>query len=347
MMQTPRKKRNEGVALIIAMLIVVLLTVITVGYAYEMQVEASLVYNQMDELKSYLAAKSSISLGLSMLSADLLDPTAGVSDSMLDLWYVETHPDGLPFGLWQQMPSVDEGNNVPQEYLLKIEDEFGKFNINAIIDPQTLEPNERMVAILRNLFAQIGAEEDPTEAILDWIDQDTDGSFEDSYYSTLETPYVPKNRFMDSIEELLMVAGITPDLYFGNVEEDIPALYDLLTVHGHRRGLVNVNTARYELLRALGEECQIGDYAEGILAQRESAPYNDVSEIENQFNLNPPDDPNVPPPCKPPHTTLSQAFHVQGDGMVNGVVTRIDAYVWRDFEGQAERFRVLEWRVTR
>lgn len=348
-----RKQRDEGIALMIALLVIVLLTVIVVAFSYEMQVDASLVENQIDELESYLAAKSAISLGMALLAQDILDPSSDGTDSMLDAWYVETHPDNLPLGRWERMPVPDGAELKQQEYLLKIEDEFGKFNINALIDPLTLEPNQKMIDILANLFAQIGAPEDPTEAILDWIDQDEDGSFEASYYGGLEIPYLPKNGPMDSIEELLMIAGITPDVYFGSVEDNIPALYDLLTVHGNRLGNINVNTARYELLLAMGEATGNGGYADTIVARRESSPYIDTDSINDEIGSR--QTPDMTPQQvdemlarRPPHDTYSRAFHIQGDGMVNGVVTRIDAYVWRAPQGEGvEQYRIMEWRVTR
>jgi hypothetical protein len=66
------------------------------------------------------------------------------------------------------------------------------------------------------LMALPGMTEDIADAILDWIDEDDEPrefGAEVEYYSALG--YGPKNGPLDTIEELLLVRGITPDLLFG------------------------------------------------------------------------------------------------------------------------------------
>src|SRR5262249_41429140 len=56
-------------------------------------------------------------------------------------------------------------------------------------------------------------------SILDWMDADSDprpGGAEDEYYMALTPPYHCKNGPLDSLEELLFVKGVTPQLLFGN-----------------------------------------------------------------------------------------------------------------------------------
>ena len=65
-------KRNEGVALVLALLFVVLLTVIVVEFMYEMQVDATLIEHHTSNTVAYMASKSSIALSMSILAADLL-----------------------------------------------------------------------------------------------------------------------------------------------------------------------------------------------------------------------------------------------------------------------------------
>ena len=59
---------------------------------------------------------------------------------------------------------------------------------------------------------------DVADAILDWIDEDDEPreyGAEIEYYSSLDPPYSPRNGSIESIEELLLVRGVTPDLLFG------------------------------------------------------------------------------------------------------------------------------------
>jgi general secretion pathway protein K len=379
-----RRKNEEGIALLIALLMVVLLTVIVVEFAYEMQVEASLVQNQLDMVSSHLAAKSAVATGMALLTADLIDQQTGEAfDSHQDIWYLETHPygeegelqDPYAVGLYQQAPGGDG------EFMVVIEDEWGKLPVNALVSASAQAGfvggggggqfrddsgsgfntgaeggvNETLVEAMRSLFITVlGAEEDPTDAIIDWIDPDDQeyggSGAEQSYYDSLDRPYKCKNAPFDSIEELLLVRGVTPELFFGDEENGIPPLYKLITVHGNNRGRVNANTAPYETLLALEESGrgQWAGMADEIVQLRANSPFTSREDLQQRLTAWPRQDPQNPDPLpQPPLDVLSRTFHIQGDGFAQGVKTRVDAYVWRDLGEGLERYRILEWRVTR
>ncbi len=68
------------------------------------------------------------------------------------------------------------------------------------------------------LMALPGMTEETAESILDWIDEDEEmrpSGAEIEYYSTLPTPYSPPNGPLQSVDELLLVKGVTPTLLFG------------------------------------------------------------------------------------------------------------------------------------
>ena len=68
------------------------------------------------------------------------------------------------------------------------------------------------------LMALPGMTEDVADAILDWLDSDDEMrpfGAELEYYTTLPTPYSPANGPIKSVEELLLVRGVTPTLLFG------------------------------------------------------------------------------------------------------------------------------------
>lgn len=144
-----------------------------------------------------------------------------------------------------------------------------------------------------------GMTEDIADAILDWLDEDEEVrpfGAEAEYYSTLPTPYVPKNGPVLSVEELLLVRGVTPMLLFGadanrngvldgDEQQRFGATVDTagslgwaayLTVHGaeaskRRDGSfrVNVNQDDLELLyEELSGALENDDYATFIAAYR-------------------------------------------------------------------------------
>ncbi len=68
------------------------------------------------------------------------------------------------------------------------------------------------------LMALPGMTEEVADAILDWLDEDEESRLygaELDYYSSLPTPYEPANGPLQTVDELLLVKGVTPTLLFG------------------------------------------------------------------------------------------------------------------------------------
>src|SRR5207247_2554528 len=79
-------------------------------------------------------------------------------------------------------------------------------------DPTGKKLNDMLVK-LPNMTPDIAA------AIVDWVDADTQprqGGAENEYYSGLTPPYRTRNGPLDSIDELLLVRGVTPQLLYGS-----------------------------------------------------------------------------------------------------------------------------------
>jgi len=110
-------------------------------------------------------------------------------------------------------PNVDsEGNATGVRYGL--DDESTRLNLNVLlIADKTQAGNGRKL-----LMALPNMTEDVADAILDWLDPDDEQrelGAEVAYYSGLEPAYGPKNGPVDTVEELLLVRGVTPALLFG------------------------------------------------------------------------------------------------------------------------------------
>lgn len=356
-----KPRRDEGVALLLALLFIVLMTVLIVEYSYETEVDASIVTANISDFESLVAAKSGVAAGMSLLVTDILTPpgtqpgtggtpqagrtsSAGSStrgavsggaayDSLDEPWAY-----GVPF---------QEFNGAIMQ--CTIADEFGKLNINALLDRRG-EPNATLEEALRFLFNARGAVEDPVDAILDWIDPDDDPrplGAEYDYYQSLGTPYPCKNGPMASIQELLLVRGVTPEVFFGDPQLQQVPLTELLTVYGHRNGRVNVNTAQPELLVALGESLGMQGLAELVVQERELGPFVSNQDLVTRGVLPPQDDSGAGTRRARPFTVNSMAFRLQGNGISAGTRVRIEAYVWRDARSGSDGFRVLDWREVR
>lgn len=359
-----RIMERDGVALMLALLFITLLTVIVVEYCYETEVEAALVTNDEADFDAYVAAKSAVAAAMGLLTEDLLDLNntgSAESDSFIDPWAFPAVAEPINDGMMQY----------------SIDDEYGKLNLNALfyMDPDgNVVENELLTATLGAFLElrvqTLGLEENPAEAILDWLDPDSDvrsAGAEAEYYSLLEIPYPCKNGPMDSVDELLMIRGVTPELFFGIAaqqetqmppEEPLLPLTEYLTVHGDSRGRINVNTAEPEILDALFDVWELADpgQVETILERRANEnPFVNVDELTQLFGGRGRGRRRQATPVQDVLTVSSRMFRVYGDGTAQDARVRIEAYVWRN-PGQTddggtveaeEVFRILDWRVTR
>ncbi len=111
------------------------------------------------------------------------------------------------------VPNIDdEGNLGGLRYGL--EDESTRLNINAMVEIDKLQENGG-----RDLLMGLpGMTEDVADAILDWMDEDEEPreyGCESEYYEGMSPPYFAKNAPFDTVEELLLVRGVTAQLLFG------------------------------------------------------------------------------------------------------------------------------------
>lgn len=118
-------------------------------------------------------------------------------------------------------------------------DEERRLNLNTA-------PAEVLARLLEHVGGLTEREAlDAGAAIEDWRDADDTqraSGAEDFYYGSLSSAYDCKDAPFEHVEELLLVRGISPEVY--------RRLEPYVTVHGS--GYVNLNTASAEVLRALG-----------------------------------------------------------------------------------------------
>ena len=129
---------------------------------------------------------------------------------------------------------------------VRISDESGKIPINLVTE-----------GLLRQILTHLGLEmqqaDEITASILDWRDEDDEvrvNGAESEYYLDRPTPYVAKNARLDSLQELLLIKGVTRDLYHGGTEEIPIGLKQIFTVF-NPRPVLNVRSSPPEVLQAL------------------------------------------------------------------------------------------------
>ena len=254
---TANPAKQTGVALITALIIVALVTVITVSAASDQQLELRRTANVIDNDRAWLFALGAEAWAIQVLSKDAKDNQV---DHLEEDW--TTVIANLPV----------EGATISGS----AEDMQGRFNLNNLVDAEGRR-SDIDVRLFQRLLSQLELEPELADAVVDWLDVDIDVTLprgaEDSAYLGMKRPYRAANRQFASPSELLLVAGFDREL-FDKLEPFVTAL----PAHGVP---INVNTAPPQVLRILGEGIAEAD-AKELTATREDNPYDDVDEFLNQ-----------------------------------------------------------------
>ena len=249
MLCRPPPRRERGVALITAMLVFALISII----AYDLSFRASMDVRRGSTLLIRDQAIQ-VALGAETWIAQLLaeDLANTETDHLGELWASELPP--LP---------IDQGT-VSGEII----DLQGRFNVNNLIDANG-EVDELYLEQFRRLLTSL--EIDPRFAGIaaDWIDPDRDASFpdgaEDGVYTSLTPPYQPANQRLNNVSELAALDGMDRAT-FRILEPHITALPG--------RTPINVNTATFAVLQSLDENISPGDVQQ-LLEEREAGGFAD------------------------------------------------------------------------
>jgi general secretion pathway protein K len=240
--------------LLITIMTLSLIFAVTVQYHKSTWHKFAVSHNYKTAIQIRAIAASGVEIAMAMLE---VDNKAGQSDSLQDGW---ANIDNDAFRGLFPTGTLD----------LAITDHSGRLQINGLVQKKAggqskqgkgggaNNTEQEIRAVLqRLLLSGMPTIEDEIEAkhivdtLVDWIDEDdmeSDYGAENSYYRSLKRPYNCKNGPVENIEELLLVAGITPELLFG--ADGQKGLADYLTVYGDDVK-ININTAPLPLIKSL------------------------------------------------------------------------------------------------
>ena len=243
-------RRDRGVALITAMLISAIATMVAANLAWDnaLDVRRTLVNLGRDQaVQVALGAESWI---ISILRQDGGD---NATDHLGEVWASEL--PGLPI----------EGGEV----FGNIEDLQGRFNVNNLVDEDG-QVVEKSLEQFRRLLNALGLDPRYAGLTADWIDSNFDASFpdgaEDAIYTSRLPPYRTANQTLSSVSELAAIEGMDRAT-FRILEPHIVALPG--------RTAINVNTATPAVLQSLSENLTTGD-VESLIKARESGGFVDM-----------------------------------------------------------------------
>jgi general secretion pathway protein K len=212
----------------------------------------------------------------------------GIQRTALHVMWARSNPNQPQFR--PTTPSLDVLPFPGGEVRVEIIPETAKLNINAA------KPEE-LFRVLMYLGVDPGRANEITRAIVDWRTpgvESTTGPF-DHYYLSMTPSFRARRASFEETEELLLLKGMTPDIYYGTYERnggatDAPTalqprggLQECLSVFG-TAAMVDANTAQPAVMAALGVT---PDAIAAVLERRRVAPFLNEGELDGFLMGNP------------------------------------------------------------
>ena len=208
------------------------------------RIETALTRQMIGRIQAKGYARAGLIYAIQQIRLDSLDAASSSEDS---LYYCGLKKDfeGSLKDVFHQPMGEDGFFTIGREGEYGLQDEERRLNLNAI-NPQNVNA---FVALLELFDVETDVAKQIAFSLIDWKDPDdnlSDSSYgaEKDYYTGLSRSYQPKNMFLDSVEELLLVRGMTEDIF--------KKIKPFVTIFP-KQGLlyVNFNTASDEVLRSL------------------------------------------------------------------------------------------------
>jgi len=197
------RSSDRGIALVMVLWVLMLLSVIVGEFCYSMKTQVNITANYKESTASYYIALAGINNAIyNMVYQTVIPPPAdgeGADEDAVE-WRINT-----------EIPPIDfAGGRVT----VWIDNESGRININ-------LADRDLLMFMLSGFELENEEKEIIVDSILDWRDTDDlrrlHGA-ESEYYQSLPQPYSAKNGPFDAGDELLLVRGVTPEIYYGGLD---------------------------------------------------------------------------------------------------------------------------------
>lgn len=201
---------SNGYILLIVLVLSAFLVSFTSEFFYKTHIYITYIKRFKSDIDSEYLAYSGFELAKAVLDVDRLGIAGSFMsnlssdkniDSYKDIWALDFPEMNFPGGTIK----------------FKIEDENSKINVSVL--GYDIVPQTPYYGVLQFLLGNMGFSIDIADCIMDWIDPDDMrypyGAESADYYLTLTPSYSAQNAEMTSIDELLMVKMITPEIFYG------------------------------------------------------------------------------------------------------------------------------------
>jgi general secretion pathway protein K len=281
---------ENGFILVTVLLVIALLLPLVLAFNSRVQLNLIQAENFRNSVQALRIARSGVEGAIGVLKMD--DQTY---DTPKDRWGMAFPSLALGEGASQGVLSVtivDEDGKIPINRLIKgatPEDGQADKAVGASVDQssktsgvkrgeepaQTDRVDREMETRLRGLITMLGGNPEIVNALIDWIDSDSDPTggegAEDEYYKG--HGYRCKNGPIDSLDELLLIKGFDKDLVIER------KLKDYLTI-APTDGKINVNTASLEVLKTM-----LGTKTTGLVQPLNESDVEDLHRYREEHEL--------------------------------------------------------------
>ncbi len=273
------KKGQNGVALLMALFFVVVMTFLATSVSYDTLIEYSVSSQSVNRLRAYYAAKSGTELSLLRVliyqkALAVLPKELEEQKSMLDpIWQFPFAWPPTAF-LPEDMSKVERGliakleeeSIMEGQYVTTIEDEAGRIDINDLGSSSEKIREATRKQILKIFEIELENNDDFNDKyssfefeklvnnIQDWVDEDKEsknGGDEKSNYQDIisnfgnsNADFLPPNQSFKSIEELHMIPEMTDEIF--------NMLKTRVTIYGVKG--ININSAEKDVLKSLDSQ---------------------------------------------------------------------------------------------
>lgn len=262
------KTERRGFVVVVVLCMLLCLAVLLLGFNYQSRTNL----HTVDDFQKSAQALNCAKAGLNVAIAAIKDIGDNNTNKTL-------------LNLASEENSFDIGDG---KCSITIAEESGKLNVNLLKDKSSrlnrtgIEQLLRLIDLLNQEHSDhshIGYGLVP--AIIDWTDGDDkvthlpfikheNSGAESGYYGRLEPPYRCKNASLDTTEELLLVKGITREVF--------KRMRDYVTVYGD--GEININCAPKRVIESLSEKMD-PVLAQMIIDRRKFKPFGSIVELRD------------------------------------------------------------------
>ncbi len=250
-------RRQRGIALVTAVMIVAIAAVIAAQIAFAQQLWTRQMENVFDRGATDWLRRGALHWASTALIEDAV--SGNTVDHLDERWAM-----GLP-----TLPV--EGGTIR----VWIEDAQSRFNLNNLVRNNVASPTD--IGVLRRLLEALRLDPSLANALVDWIDSDSDalpGGAEDIDYLNGDPPYRAANRPLASVEELRLVRGFDA--------KTVATLALYVTVLPVASTVVNVNTASPVVLAALLPGLDVAS-AQRLADERRGSPFRDLPAFSSKL----------------------------------------------------------------